>query len=235
VPTELVTFDAGQTLVELDLDFLASRLRERDIAIVAEQLVAAAPAAWQRFDQLVEGGHGRTWQGFMETLLSGAGIGGADELTEWLWREQPVKNLFRKPITDMIELARELAGSGVTVAVLSNSEGRLAELLVEVGIADIFAAVIDSGREGVAKPDPRIFARTLERVGGSADTAVHIGDSWSADVEGALAAGWRAVWFRGRGGRALPERVAIAHDAVETRAALRSLRGAGRERARDER
>ena len=40
VPTKVVTFDAGQTLVELDLDFLASRLVERGIAIGAAQLEA---------------------------------------------------------------------------------------------------------------------------------------------------------------------------------------------------
>jgi len=225
VPTEVVTFDAGQTLVELDLDFLASRLGERGLAISAAQLDAAAPAAWRSFEQA-----GR-WQTFMETLLAGAGARDPGLLADWLWSEQATKNLFRKPIADMIELARELAASGVVVAVLSNSEGRLAELLAEVGIADIFAAVIDSGRVGVAKPDRRIFELTLERVGGDPARAVHIGDSWSADVEGALASGWRAVWFRGHAGRELPARelparVQVARDAAEVRAALRALAGA---------
>ena len=49
---------------------------------------------------------------------------------------------------------------------------------------------------------------------------VHIGDSWAADVRGALDAGWRAIWF-GRHARAADdERVVIAADARETRAAL---------------
>jgi putative hydrolase of the HAD superfamily len=236
VSTEVVTFDAGQTLVELDLDFLATRLGERDIAITSSALAAAAPRAWRRHDELVLAGHLHPWRAFMAALLAGAGIADTGELVEWLWREQPARNLWRKPIPDMIALARQLAASGVRVAVLSNSEGRLAELLAEVGIADAFVAVIDSGREGIAKPDPRIFARTLERIGGGDPAhAVHIGDSWSADVEGALAAGWNAVWFRGAAGRALPPRVARADDAAEVRESLGAFRRARGEHAPDER
>jgi len=134
VPTELVTFDAGQTLVELDLDFLATRLGERGIATTAATLSAATAAAWKRYDALVDAGAPHPWQAFMEALLSGAGVPDVAPLVEWLWREQPTKNLFRKPIADMIALARELAAGGVRVAVLSNSEGRLAELLEEVGV-----------------------------------------------------------------------------------------------------
>jgi putative hydrolase of the HAD superfamily len=238
-PTTIVTFDAGQTLVELDLDFLAARLAERGIATTAAALSAAAPAAWHVYDELVEAGQGHPWHALMSTLLKGAGIANTGELVEWLWQEQPRANLWRKPIPEMIALARELAAAGARVAVLSNSEGRLAELLAEIGVADAFAAVIDSGREGVAKPDPRIFARTLEVLGGRAADAIHVGDSWPADVEGALGAGWHAVWFRVRGAvpHELPPRVAVARDAGEVRAALRAFAAGvtGGERARDQR
>jgi putative hydrolase of the HAD superfamily len=235
VSSEVVTFDAGQTLIELDLDFLATRLGERDVVVGAGALAAAAPDAWRRYDALVEAGGSHPWHAFMDALLAGAGVSERAELVEWLWREQPAKNLFRKPIADMIALARQLAAEGARVAVLSNSEGRLAELLEEIGVADAFVAIVDSGREGVAKPDPRIFARTLERIGGGDPArAVHVGDSWSADVEGALAAGWSAVWFRG-GARELPARVARARDAAEVRAALATFLGARGEHAGDER
>ncbi len=225
-PTTIVTFDAGQTLVELDLDFLSSRLAERGVATSPKTLAAAAPDAWRVYDALVEQGASHPWHALMSTLLGGAGVAQVAELVDWLWHEQPRANLWRKPIPDMIALARELAAGGARVAVLSNSEGRLAELLVEIGVADAFAAVIDSGREGVAKPDPQIFARTLEVLGGRPADAIHVGDSWPADVEGALGAGWRAIWYRARPGasRALPAGVAVAHDAGEVRAALAAWR-----------
>jgi len=119
----------------------------------------------------------------------------------------------------MVELARELAGRGVSVAVLSNSEGHLAELLAEIGVADVFAAVIDSGRVGIEKPDRRIFDHALV-VLGARRPGIHIGDSWPADIAGALDAGWRAIWFGRRATAVADPRVAVAHDAAEVRATL---------------
>ena len=222
----VVTFDAGQTLVDLDLDFLARRLGERGLAVAPDALAAAAPAAWRRYDVLVEAGAGHPWHGFMTALLEGAGLQDVKPVVDWLWSEQPRKNLWRKPIPDVVALARELGARGVRVAVLSNSEGRLAELLVEVGIADAFHAIIDSGRVGIDKPDPRIFALALDAVGAtSSASAVHVGDSWAADVLGALGAGWRAVWYRSREGHAAISRpdAAVARDAAEIRAALHAF------------
>jgi putative hydrolase of the HAD superfamily len=127
-------------------------------------------------------------------------------------------NLWRRPIEDMVALARELAGAGVAVAVLSNSEGRLAELLEEIGLAAPFVEIVDSGRLGIEKPDRRIFEHALARTGCTA--GIHIGDSWAADVAGALGAGWRAVWYGRRAAPVDEPRVAVAQSAAEVRAAL---------------
>ena len=55
-----VTFDAGQTLIELDRAMLAARLAERGVVTTAAALTAAQPAAWQRYEQTVrDGGHAR--------------------------------------------------------------------------------------------------------------------------------------------------------------------------------
>ena len=52
-----------------------------------------------------------------------------------------------------------------------------------------------SEEAGVAKPDPRIFAIALERLGADPAEAVMIGDSWVNDIAGAAAAGVRSIWF----------------------------------------
>jgi HAD superfamily hydrolase (TIGR01549 family) len=217
----VVTFDAGQTVIDLDLEFLARRLAEREVSVPVTALAAAAPAAWRRYDELVDPAGGHPWRELMTVLLRGAGVAEREiaPLVDWLWDEQPRANLWRGQIPDMVALARELSARGVAVAVLSNSEGRLAELLEEIGIADAFAAVIDSGRVGIEKPDRRIFDHALE-VLGAREPGIHIGDSWPADIAGALGAGWRAIWF---GRRATPvgdPRVAIARDADDVRAVL---------------
>jgi HAD superfamily hydrolase (TIGR01549 family) len=155
-------------------------------------------------------------------LLRGAGLADradVEPLVEWLWTEQPRANLWRAQTPGMVALARELTARGIRVAVLSNSEGRLAELLAEIGVADAFAAVIDSGRIGIEKPDRRIFDHALE-VLGATQPGIHIGDSWPADIAGALGAGWRAIWFGRRASPVDDPRVAIARDAADVRAIL---------------
>jgi HAD superfamily hydrolase (TIGR01549 family) len=221
-----VTFDAGQTLVELDTAMLSRRLAERGVAVDAETLDRAQPPAWRTYENVMagEGGHEEPWQIFMRTLLEGAGVDAAKarELAAWLWDEQPTKNLFRRPIAGMFELAAELAKRGVPVGILSNSEGRLAELIDEIGWSAPFAAIIDSGRIGVAKPERAIFEHAARALGVEMGEVVHIGDSRSADIDGAVAAGMRAIWF---GDRAQPraddaDRVAVATDSAGVRAAL---------------
>ncbi|MBA3396972.1 MAG: HAD family hydrolase [Deltaproteobacteria bacterium] len=216
----VITFDAGQTLVELDLDFLAGRLAERGVTVDPIALGAALPAAWSRYDVLVAQGARHPWHALMTLLLEHAGITEPAAHVEWLWTEQPRANLWRRPMPEMLDLARELAARGAIVGVLSNSEGKLAELFDEIGIAAPFASIIDSGRVGLEKPDPRIFEHTLATLGAPGAAAIHIGDSWAADIVGALGAGWRAIWF-GRNVTAVDdERVAVARDAAEVRAAL---------------
>ena len=218
--TPVITFDAGQTLVELDLDFLSRRLSERGLEVAPRALVDAAPAAWRHYDDQVAAGRGHPWQDLMAALLEGAGLSGVDSTVAWLWSEQPRVNLFRKPITEMVELARELARAGARLAVLSNSEGRLAELLEEISIADPFAVIVDSGRLGIDKPDRRIFEHTLAALGVENADPIHIGDSWAADIVGARDAGWRSIWY----GRTVQPtgdpRIASAVDPAAVRAAL---------------
>ena len=219
----VVTFDAGQTLVELDLEFLARRLAGRGVRVASSDLERAAPAAWRLYDELVAAGHGHPWKALMASLLEGAGVTDVRPHVDWLWDEQPRVNLWRKPIAEMVELARELGARGVKVAVVSNSEGGLAGLFAEIGLAPLFLTIVDSGRVGIDKPDPRIFAHALGLVGGRASEAVHIGDSWSADVLGATAAGWRAIYYPSRA--ATPPafddpRIRVARDAAEARVAL---------------
>ena len=162
----------------------------------------------------------------MEIQLTCGGVSAERvvELASWLWQEQPRHNLWRRPIPGMIELARELKQRGVPIAIISNSEGHLAELVEELGWARDFDLVIDSGRVGIDKPDPRIFAHACAALGVPLEDLLHVGDAWEADVQGALGASASAVWFDARHReRALPERVYGAANAQELREVLARL------------
>lgn len=217
-----VTFDAGRTLVELDTEMLAARCGERGLVVAAAALDAALPAAFDHHDALVAGGARHPWKQVMERLLTGAGAGpaAAAPVVDWLFDEQPTRNLFRRGIAGMRELVEDLHRRGVPMAVISNSEGRLEELLDELDWSRWFVAIADSGKLGVAKPDPAIFAWTLERLGLPAGEVVHVGDSRGADVDGALAAGMRAIWFGPAAHDLGDPRVAACADATALRARL---------------
>src|SRR5512133_894932 len=61
--------------------------------------------------------------------------------------------------------------------------------LQSLGVECCFSAIVTSIEEGKRKPSPSIFARALELTLGSAETSVHVGDSYEADYLGAKAAG----------------------------------------------
>ncbi|WP_437287762.1 HAD family hydrolase [Sorangium sp. So ce406] len=229
-PATAVSFDFGQTLVELDTGLLSARLAERGITAPREQLDGAVDSGWRAYNEAIQRGFGgHPWKIMMRRLLEVGGVpaGALDAAVDWLWTEQPRKNLWRRPIAGMIDVVDELVQAGVPVAVLSNSEGRLDELVDELGWSARFVAVADSGRLGFEKPGREIFAWTAERLGAPLASVVHVGDSLAADVEGALAAGMRAVWFKGDPRRAAPmphaERVAVCDDADSLRRALRAF------------
>ncbi|WP_441289991.1 HAD family hydrolase [Sorangium sp. KYC3313] len=229
-PATAVSFDFGQTLVELDTGLLSARLAERGIAAPRERLDGAVDESWRAYNEAIQRGlGGHPWKIMMRRLLEVGGVEASalDAAVDWLWTEQPRKNLWRRPIAGMIDVVIELRQAGVPVAVLSNSEGRLEELIEELGWAAHFVAVADSGRLGFEKPGREIFAWTAERLGAPLAAVVHVGDSFAADVVGALAAGMRAVWFKGDPARAAEvsqaERVAVCDGAETLRRALRAF------------
>jgi len=109
--------------------------------------------------------------------------------------------LHRPPV--LAEGAREaieaLRARGVTLGVVSNSgrtPGRvLRRLLERSGVLDAFQTLSFSDEVGWRKPHAEIFRRTLGRVGGRPETALHVGDDLEADVGGARAAGMRALLY----------------------------------------
>ena len=224
-----VTFDFGNTLADIDYDMLARRVSERGQVLDAARARDAAPSAWRVYSQQKRAGaEGRVvWCAFMRALLEAAGTPArsAHELAEWLYTEQPRRNLWRKPISGMIELCAELAGRGVPTGIISNSEGQLRELVAELGWLGWFRVVADSGRLGFEKPDARMFAWAAAELGVLPQNMIHVGDAWVTDVEGARNAGACVIWFTGGGGafeehRVLPDGVVKCPDAAAVREAL---------------
>jgi putative hydrolase of the HAD superfamily len=94
---------------------------------------------------------------------------------------------------DAAPALRALREAGWARVVVSNWDASLHERLAETGLAELLDGAIASAELGAAKPDGAIFARGLALAGAAAGDAWHVGDDVQADVEGAVAAGIRAV------------------------------------------
>jgi putative hydrolase of the HAD superfamily len=110
------------------------------------------------------------------------------------------------PNHDMIDFIRELRGRGVRAALLTNNVREWEPLwrakLPE--IEELFELVVDSAFVGLRKPDPAIYALTLERLGGvSPDDCVFV-DDLDVNCETARSLGMAAVHFESAG-QAIPQ------------------------------
>ena len=76
---------------------------------------------------------------------------------------------------------------GIRMGVVSNiiSTSLVPHILNEYGIAQYMECAVMSSAVGVRKPDPRIFAIALERMGAAARETGYVGDTISRDVLGA--------------------------------------------------
>jgi len=204
MPARAVSFDFGETLATLDERCLCEKLAGLGVAVQGDRILAALASAWDTYQKPAQTGSADTggglhpWKPLMAALLAQSGTSHPErhgELVDWLFEDQRRTNLWRKPIPGMIELVRELRARAVPVAILSNSEGYLVELIEQLGWTRDLTIVIDSGCVGTAKPDPAIFRRTADALGVPLDAMLHVGDSLRADVHGARNAGARALWF----------------------------------------
>jgi putative hydrolase of the HAD superfamily len=78
-----------------------------------------------------------------------------------------------------------LASLGVRRAVVSNADGTLEESLRRKGLLEHFELVLDSGRVGITKPDPRIFLMAADALGCAPADCWYVGDT-PAEVQAAL-------------------------------------------------
>ena len=92
-------------------------------------------------------------------------------------------------------LAR-LRADGTRLVVASNWDVSLHDVLERTGLRALLDGVVTSAEVGASKPDPAVFLAALDVAGVPAAEALHVGDSFVEDVEGARAAGIEAVWLR---------------------------------------
>jgi putative hydrolase of the HAD superfamily len=114
-------------------------------------------------------------------------------------RRAMLEALEFRPYPDVLPALAELRERGLTLVIASNWDCSLPDWLGPVGITDLVDGVVTSAEVGAPKPDPRVFERALAIAGAAPSEALHVGDNAANDLEGAAAAGVRAVLVQREG------------------------------------
>ena len=177
---------AGARAVAFDLDDTLTdwwtAIKEAAVAVGAPEILDRVRAeTWIQRDGVVVNRH--HWRVLHEpaTFM-------ATELVE------PFLEALDPPLFDDVIPALEALRGRVKLALLTNNPYGV-DVLDRHGLhVDVFDSVVVAD-PSVRKPDPRAFAPVVEALGLAASEIAYVGDSVSADVEGALGAGLRAVWL----------------------------------------
>jgi HAD superfamily hydrolase (TIGR01509 family) len=104
-----------------------------------------------------------------------------------------------RPMPGAVEAVRALRASGLRCGIVSSAVHHpfLEWTIARFGLADAFASVVTSASSGYYKSRPEIYHTALRALGVGPEEAVHVGDSYRFDVQGARRAGLRTIWYAG--------------------------------------
>jgi putative hydrolase of the HAD superfamily len=102
---------------------------------------------------------------------------------------------YSRCFPEVLSALAALRERGMKLAIITNGSTTMQEQKIgQLGLANLMDEVLISEREGIRKPDRKIFERALERLAVAPTEAWFVGDHPLADVQGAFEAGLTAVW-----------------------------------------
>jgi putative hydrolase of the HAD superfamily len=187
--TKAVLLDALGTLVELEPPWIHLREFVPD-RIDDETLIRAVRAEMAYYR--AHAGEGRD-----QASLADLRRRCAELITRELGSEISVEQLLSavrfQAYSDASPALAYLREHGLKLIVVSNWDVSLETVLDRTGLAPLLDDVVSSAAAGARKPDPAIFEVALGLAGCEPGEALHVGDTPEEDVEGAHAAGIRAL------------------------------------------
>jgi putative hydrolase of the HAD superfamily len=100
---------------------------------------------------------------------------------------------------DVAPVLTQLSRSGFIIGAISNSHRSLDAFCDHFSLRGLITVAVSSAEHGYMKPHRSIFDTALAKAGVSAGESMMVGDSIRHDIDGALAAGMRAVLLRRSG------------------------------------
>jgi len=191
---KFIFFDVGNTLLFPNRGRIHAPLAERGVVDNPEHLRDLECRTKNQFDGMMTS-NGSTdhsfWWMFYSQLLSEIGL--EDDAV----RDQLVNLIRNSGNWDQIrpgttEQLGEI-GERYKIAVISNADGRIEDVLQKCGIARCFRTITDSGLIGYEKPHQEIFRQALKSMNATPEESLYVGDVYSVDYLGATGAGMLAV------------------------------------------
>jgi putative hydrolase of the HAD superfamily len=201
-----VFLDAGGVIVLPHRGLVSAALAKRGIRIDASTVPHAHYAAVRRLDRTADdSGAPNGWvEAFCESLDLPPGrlVDAVTALSDLADRTRSGEILWSEPTPHVRSVIDGLTRAGMTVVVVTNSDGHAAENLRDAAICQTaegsgarVADIVDSKVVGSAKPDPGIFMTALARAHAEPASTVHVGDMVANDVAGAQKVGITPIHF----------------------------------------
>jgi HAD superfamily hydrolase (TIGR01509 family) len=193
---EVLFFDVGNTLLFPNRKKMLRSLHDRQVFPSEELLQSIERETKQQFDALVEShsavDHGFWWM-FYSRLLNELGLPDESTCADLVARTQTSSNWC--DIRPGTREALQRLAKRYRLAVISNADGKIADILAHCGIADCFETITDSGIVGKEKPHPAIFEAALHSMRVKADQSLYTGDVYCVDYLGSTSVGMQCVLF----------------------------------------
>jgi putative hydrolase of the HAD superfamily len=204
---DTVFLDVGNTLISIDFDWIAAELSTRGLACEGAAVRRAEAASRPGYSRLlfVDGVEPGTdlFRTYLTTIFEQLEVTArlpSPALRDLVAELRPVFRpdgrasvLWRSVMPQVPEALARMRDRGLTLVVVSNSDGTAERSLETAGLRPCLDLVIDSAIVGYEKPDARIFEHALRASGSQPERTLHVGDLYHADVTGARAAGIHAL------------------------------------------
>jgi HAD superfamily hydrolase (TIGR01509 family) len=189
-------FDVGNTLLFPNRQRMLRALHSRQIFPSEELLQEIERQSKREFDSLLEThsavDHG-FWHIYYTRLLGELGLSDVSICSDLVACTRVSGNWCE--IRPQTRAGLQALAASYRLAVISNADGKIADILDRCGIADCFETITDSGVVGKEKPHPAIFHSALQSLRVAAQESLYTGDLYSVDYLGATAVGMDSVLF----------------------------------------
>ena len=204
---ETIFIDAGNTLISMDLSWFSDELKNFDIECTEDELLraeaSARPVLSAEVSRLISTENRETSVFYIQSILNGLKAAkslSATQITEIIdymlnavsEKGQSLK-LWNNIIPGVPEALKILKDNNFKLAVVSNSNGSVEEILNNLDLGHYFDQIFDSKVVGIEKPDPGFFRYALDMLNAAPETTLHIGDMYHVDILGAWGADIGAI------------------------------------------